>query len=168
VGRCGRYLEPITGLQRAGRLTFYGKLKAALKDISGFDPRVGVAPDRHPCLYFRLDKQRYVSGRRPSVSDRIFRVTPGVVAGGAVYADAPAATNSASPQIAQPATPVKFLRVSMGTSCIPGAPTVRDEVAAYSVKKCACKGPADVFGCDNRVRFTCLEIWKAAAIIDRN
>src|SRR6185295_12246969 len=58
----------------------------------------------------------------PSVCDRIFRVTPGVVAGGVVCAEASAAMNSASPQIAQPATPVKFLRVSMAISYRPRAP----------------------------------------------
>src|SRR5262245_58037028 len=55
----------------------------------------------------------------PSVWDKIFRVTPGVVAGGVVCAEAPVAINSASPQIAQPATPVKYLRVSMAASSRP-------------------------------------------------
>jgi hypothetical protein len=37
-------------------LTFYEKLKAAFQNISGFDPRMGVAPDGHSRFYFRLDK----------------------------------------------------------------------------------------------------------------
>ena len=56
MGRCGRYLEPITRLQRAGRLTLYGELKAAFKDIGGLDPWMRVAPDRHSRIYFRLYK----------------------------------------------------------------------------------------------------------------
>ena len=116
MGRCGRYLEPITRLQRAGRLTLYGELKAAFKDIGGLDPWMRVAPDCYSASISASTSNVTYPGIGPSVCDRIFRVTPGVVAGGVVCAEAPAAMNSASPQIAQPATPVKFLRVSMATS----------------------------------------------------
>jgi len=64
MGRCRRYLESITRLQRPGRLTLYRKLKAAFKDIGGLNPWMRVAPDCHSRFYFRLYKQRYVSGRR--------------------------------------------------------------------------------------------------------
>src|SRR5215467_10223883 len=47
---------------------------------------------------------------------KILRVTPGVVAVGVPCAVAPEATNSLSPQIAQPATPVNARRVIMSSS----------------------------------------------------
>ena len=56
MGRCGGYLETITRLQRAGRLTLNGKLKAAFKHIGGLDPCMRVAPDCYSRFYFRLYK----------------------------------------------------------------------------------------------------------------
>src|ERR1700761_3466246 len=52
-------------------------------------------------------------GDGPSFCDRIFRETPGVVAGGASSADASVAIKPATAQIAQDATPAKPRRVSM-------------------------------------------------------
>jgi hypothetical protein len=54
-------------------------------------------------------------GAGPSVCDKIFRVTPGVAAGG-VCADASVAANPVMEQSAQDATPAKPRRVSMMTS----------------------------------------------------
>src|ERR1700722_5214647 len=53
-------------------------------------------------------------GAGPSLCDKIFRETPGVVAGGVVpCADASVAINPVTAQIAQDATPAKPRRVSM-------------------------------------------------------
>jgi hypothetical protein len=46
MGRFGRYLEAITGFDRAGRLTLNGKPEAAFQHVGGFDSRVRVSPDR--------------------------------------------------------------------------------------------------------------------------
>ncbi len=62
--RFGRYLEGIACFDCAGRLTLYGKLEAAFQDIGGFDSRMRVSPDRHPCLYCRFDEQRHIARRR--------------------------------------------------------------------------------------------------------
>jgi hypothetical protein len=40
MGRFGRHLKPIARLQRAGRLAFYGKIKATFEDIAGLDSRM--------------------------------------------------------------------------------------------------------------------------------
>src|SRR5216683_3134975 len=52
-------------------------------------------------------------GVGPSVCDRIFRVTPGVVAGVVPCADASVAMNPVTAQSAQDAIPAKSRRVSM-------------------------------------------------------
>src|SRR6516165_2733550 len=55
-------------------------------------------------------------GAGPSICDKIFRVTPGVVAGGVPWADTSVATKSVIPQIAHDATAANPRRVSMATS----------------------------------------------------
>ena len=57
-------MEGIACFDCAGRLTLYGKLEAAFQDIGGFDSRMRVPPDRHPCLYCRFDKQRHIARGR--------------------------------------------------------------------------------------------------------
>src|ERR1700733_5762101 len=52
-------------------------------------------------------------GAGPSLCERIFRLTPGVAAGGVVCADASVAANSVIAQSAQDAIPAKSRRVSM-------------------------------------------------------
>src|SRR5215472_13217985 len=64
VGRFGRYLEAIAGLDCAGWLTFYGQLEAALHDIGGFDSRMGVPGDFGSGLDCCFHKQRHITRRR--------------------------------------------------------------------------------------------------------
>src|SRR5450755_4036330 len=61
-------------------------------------------------------------GVGPSVCDRIFRVTPGVVAGVVACADASVAMNPVTAQSAQDAIPAKSRRVSMtNLPVVPGS-----------------------------------------------
>src|SRR6516164_2749828 len=53
--RClGRYLKTIARLQRADRLTLYGKIEATFEDIAGLDSWMRMPGDRHARFYFRL------------------------------------------------------------------------------------------------------------------
>src|ERR1700687_606622 len=115
MGRFGRHLASVTGLDQAGWLTLYGEIQDTFEEITGFDARMCVQRDGHTRLYFCLRQYCHVAGIGPSVCDRIFRVTPGVVAGGAPWAETSVAMNPAAAQIAQPAKP---RRVSMMTSLL--------------------------------------------------
>jgi hypothetical protein len=48
--RFWRYLEAIASFEHAGLLPLYGKLEAALQDISRLDSRVRMPTDRHTRL----------------------------------------------------------------------------------------------------------------------
>ena len=61
MGRFGWHLKPIARLQRAGRLTFYGKIKATFEDIAGLYSRMRVPRDRHSRFYFSFHNYRHIA-----------------------------------------------------------------------------------------------------------
>jgi len=59
--RFRRHLKAIARLQRAGRLTLYGKIKATFEDIAGFDTRVRMTGDGHSGFYFHFRNYGHIT-----------------------------------------------------------------------------------------------------------
>src|SRR5262249_47929329 len=57
----GRYLERVTRLQCAGRLTLNGKVESTLDDIARLDSGMCVSGDQYARLYFRFRSYRHVA-----------------------------------------------------------------------------------------------------------
>jgi hypothetical protein len=113
MGCLGRHLEPIIRFQCAGRSASYEEVKVTFHSIAGHDAGMRRPRNDHSRFYFSFHIYRHITRHRAVVRDRIFRVTPGVVAIGVPWPEALFAMNPVSPQIAQDAEPARSRRVNI-------------------------------------------------------
>src|SRR5262249_7986793 len=116
MGRIGWDLEAVARLQCPGRLTFHRKIKAAFKDIAGFDTRMRAPHNRHSRLYFRFCIYRHITWHRTVHLRQYLSGDAGGRCGRRALRRRLCRNEASEPANAQAARPAKSRRVSMRTS----------------------------------------------------